>query len=384
MFGLMHFRGNSGAVDERRRWRMHYCGTCKTIGRQHGQGSRMLLNHDAVFLAELLTAIAGEDVERWGRAYRSWNCLQLPAETEIPAVLRFAAAATVLLSEYKIADHEADSRKRRWTLARRLLSPRFRSARSELKQLGFPLEESDRILGRQVTLEAESGTLDAVAEPTAKTTALVFRHGAHIAGLATPQQEELAAIGYRFGRLIYLLDAWEDFERDKRTGAFNPLHASGLTRDWAAEKIRQEAAESGLPAEFAARLRANVAARLAPSFSIVHSCSAHAPQGFTMRWRSAVAKARELETPVWAATAVIAMAFLFPMQARMVRSSRECLSLAMNLIALGGLMATVPLPTPGKKSVVKSCCGDSCDSCGCCDACDSCDFCDCCSSCDCS
>jgi hypothetical protein len=343
----------------------------------------MLLNHDAVFLAELLTALAGQDVEQWGDSYRSWNCLRLPAEAEIPVVLRYAAAVTVLLSEYKVADHEVDSRARRWVWVRRLLSPSFRTARRELRQLGFPLEESDRILGCQVALEAESGDLDMVAKPTAEATALVFRHGARVAGLAADRVEELEAIGRRFGHLIYILDAWEDFDRDKRTGAFNPLHANGLTREWAAERIREEAAALGFPPEFAARLRVNVAARLAPRFSIVHSCSAPAPQGVAERWRSAVAKARELRTPLWAGAAVVAIAFLFPMQARIVRSSRECLSLVMNLMALGGLMATVPLPTPGKRSGLKSCLGDSCDSCDCCDSCDSCDCGDCCSSCDC-
>lgn len=50
---------------ERRLWQLHYCGACKTIGRQYGHKSRMLLNYDAVFLAELLTELGGEDAEAW-------------------------------------------------------------------------------------------------------------------------------------------------------------------------------------------------------------------------------------------------------------------------------------------------------------------------------
>jgi hypothetical protein len=382
MFGLMHFRGANDAVEERRRWRMHYCGTCKTIGRQYGQRSRMLLNHDVGFLAELLTALSADDVETWGSAYRSWNCVNMPADGEIPPVLRYAAAVNVLLSDYKLADHEVDSRKRRWVWARRIFSRGFRNARHELAALGFPLAESDQILGRQVALEAASADLDAVAEPTAQVTALVFRHGAVVAGIPD-RADELAAIGYRFGHLTYLLDAWEDFEKDRRTGAFNPL----VSRESAGHQIRKEAAEITLPEDFKRRLQANIADRLSRQFPIRHACSARMPQGFKNRWRSALSKARELRTPLWATAAVVAIAFLFPLQARIVRSPRECLSLGMNLMALGGLMATVPLPTPGKKgpirSALSSCCGDSCDGCDCCDACDSCDCCDACSSCDC-
>ena len=115
MFGLMRFHGEPGCVDEqRRRWRLHYCGTCKTIGRQYGQRARMLLNHDAVFLAELVTALGARDVEQWGDSYKSWNCMRLPEVDEMPRVLRYVAAINVLLSEYKVADHAVDSRHARW------------------------------------------------------------------------------------------------------------------------------------------------------------------------------------------------------------------------------------------------------------------------------
>src|SRR5947209_16826565 len=103
MFGLMRFRGEPGAVDvQKRQWRMHYCGTCKTIGRNYGQKARLLLNHDTVFLAELLTVLTSEKVEQWSPAYQSWNCLSLPKDDEAPAVLRYVSAVTMLLSDYKI------------------------------------------------------------------------------------------------------------------------------------------------------------------------------------------------------------------------------------------------------------------------------------------
>ena len=43
MFGIM-----------KRAERLPYCGSCKTIGAMYGQRARLLLNHDMVFLAELL------------------------------------------------------------------------------------------------------------------------------------------------------------------------------------------------------------------------------------------------------------------------------------------------------------------------------------------
>src|SRR5438132_460279 len=81
--------------------RVHYCGTCKTMGSLYGQRSRVLLNFDAVFLAELLTALSsgpGGSPE-WSGAYRSYNCFSLPKTAEeMPPGMQVAAAATIVLA----------------------------------------------------------------------------------------------------------------------------------------------------------------------------------------------------------------------------------------------------------------------------------------------
>ena len=61
MFGLMRSRSCALGPDEKLRRRLHYCGTCKSIGSRYGQSARLLLNFDSVFAAEVLTAVAGID-----------------------------------------------------------------------------------------------------------------------------------------------------------------------------------------------------------------------------------------------------------------------------------------------------------------------------------
>jgi len=95
MFGLMKSRSCSLTPEQKLNRRLHYCGTCKTMGRLYGQRTRFLLNNDAVFLAELLSAIsgAGHALADWDRAYQSYNCLSLPATPEaMPLPLQYAAA----------------------------------------------------------------------------------------------------------------------------------------------------------------------------------------------------------------------------------------------------------------------------------------------------
>src|SRR5262249_6482998 len=103
MYGLMRARHCGQSVEQNEHHQFHYCGTCKTIGRLYGQLSRLLLNHDTVFLAELLALLAEESaLENSDNAYLSYNCLSLPkSEDVIPLPLQLAAAANILLTEFK-------------------------------------------------------------------------------------------------------------------------------------------------------------------------------------------------------------------------------------------------------------------------------------------
>src|SRR5690349_9279583 len=101
MFGLMRAKKCGMSDEEKHFRRLNYCGTCKTIGSLYGQKSRLLLNHDTVFLAEILSALSGDDARDWQQSYQSFNCLNMPKD-EMPRSLQFAATANVILTEFKL------------------------------------------------------------------------------------------------------------------------------------------------------------------------------------------------------------------------------------------------------------------------------------------
>jgi hypothetical protein len=360
MFGLM-----------KRADRLAYCGSCKTIGAMYGQRSRLLLNHDMVFLAELLL---GEP--EWGPAHRSFNCMAMPKEH--PRALQYAATAAVVLAHFQIDDQIADSGKRRWKAARRFFSPAYRKAASDLRASGFPLDEMAATLATQKAREARAASLKDVAEPTARATEMVFAHG----------EPELASIGRRFGFLVYVLDAWEDRARDAKSGDFNALLAFPEI-DGKAEILATAASlEKDLPVHLAERLRTNVEEKLGMRMRIVHGAC---KKSVRARWTSAVEFARSMKERERAGflkgAAVLAtvsvLAFFAPHPIRSAESWKQCFGLVMNLMAFGAVFATVPVPetpgTPEKKSGFWSSCGNCCcNSCDCGDCC-----CDCGSCCDC-
>lgn len=354
--------------------RLPYCGTCKTLGVRYGQRSRMLLNHDMVFLAELLMHYSGEP--EWTAVYRSYNCFAKPKE--IFPILDYVAAATVVIAHYRVADNIDDSGRWHWRAIARMLSPQFRRARAKLRELGVPMEQLDSILHTQRAREASPKSLFDVAEPTAIATSMVFAHSARFGGDA----KTLRDIGHQFGYLIYILDAFEDRVKDARSGAFNAL-ARFPEIDGRAEILRT-VDEIQLPADLKDRLRANVEVRLGLRPRVLCCVSR---KTLRQRWQDAMNFARRMREreqiglAMFATAAVIAL--LFPHHARGSVSSRECATIPFNLMALSSFLAAPAAPPVKPKSK-----GGCASNCCCCDGCGDCDCCcdaDCCGSCcDCS
>jgi hypothetical protein len=347
----------------------------------------------------LLFSHAGQP--EWGSAYRSFNCLAMPRGTaELPTALQYAASVTVALAHFHVADHFADTGRFRWRVAARWLSPAYLRAAARLRGWGFPLDEVSRILASQTAREANPQSLEHVAEPTMTATALAFSHGLRLMG--RPElAESTYRLGARFGYLIYFLDAYEDRERDLKTGAFNPLLTFPEIDARREILAVVEELEPQLPPALGDRLRTNVEERLGLRPRVLqHSCR----KPVRNRWGQAVGFARSLRERerggiikgAAVLASVTAIAFLFPHQARRTESWRECLGVSMNLMALGAIFSAPagppPPPSPSHRPLsvhqavpprvpsggggcnCKDACCDVCSE-GCCEAC--CSGCDC-------
>jgi hypothetical protein len=389
MYGLMRAKNCGQQPAEKHRYRLHYCGTCKTMGSLYGQRARMLLNNDAVFFGELLTALSAESapVTAWDRTYQSYNCFAMPeGEAQMPRSLQVAATATLVMSEFKVNDQIADGGGTGWKLALRVYSQGFREASERLKGWGFPVDAMWQSGRQQEAREAEAmaGTagrsarewLDYLSEPTAAVTGMVFQYGAATVGSAAA--ETMRELGFAFGQLVYLLDALEDFEKDTRKREFNALRAAfaiegaDLPECYAVateERLRQiagevEAALRRLPIapdlteRLASRLQRNMDRKIGDESCETNTACAttNRPTGFRARWTAAVSLAQTLTRRERAAApasfgktlaapfvfvTVLTFALLAPRFALAATSYRECLEYSLNLMALGAMVSAV-------------------------------------------
>jgi hypothetical protein len=194
-----------------------YCGLCKALGRNYGQISRLTLSFDVSFLALLLLALNDEEIEiiykRCGINLKKKPFLSYKGET-----YKYVTAVSMILNYYKLIDNIDDKRGFK-KLGYILLKPYFSLKRNSVKK-SYPKLDDVANTMYQNQKKAESlkdADIDLSAEPTARALSQIFSL------YSDENKQELSQIGYSIGKWIYLIDALDDYETDKKTGNFNPL-----------------------------------------------------------------------------------------------------------------------------------------------------------------
>lgn len=227
MFGYVKPYNPELRVRELEEYKAVYCGLCKQLGRSFGVFARFTLSYDFAFLAMLKTALDSEICPETERC----ACIAHPFCKRIRvrenAAMQMAARTAMISVYYKLLDDRKDEGFFR-RIGAALLLPFAKRARR--KALAFADgaaadEAAAKMSAAQAQLEAEKCQIpDAAAEPTANFLAAVLKNCA-----ATAEQAAvLERFGYLLGRYVYLCDALDDLEDDRRRGRYNPfLYAGG-------------------------------------------------------------------------------------------------------------------------------------------------------------
>ncbi len=227
MFGYVKPYNPELRVRELEEYKAVYCGLCKQLGRSFGVFARFTLSYDFAFLAMLKTALDREICPETERC----ACIAHPFCKRIRvrenAAMQMAARAAMISVYYKLLDDREDEGFFRRIGAALLLSFAKRARRKALAFAdGAAADEAAaKMSAAQAQLEAEKCQIpDAAAEPTANFLAAVLKNCA-----ATAEQAAvLERFGYLLGRYVYLCDALDDLEDDRRRGRYNPfLYAGG-------------------------------------------------------------------------------------------------------------------------------------------------------------
>ena len=220
MFGYVRIFKPELKVREYEEYKAVYCTLCKTLGKEYGLVSRLLLSYDATFYI-LLRDCAADGTPQ----YKKGRCPFNPAkvcnyQTDCPESYRAAAALTVILAYHKARDDRRDSKgfkKAAAALACAFLRASYKKA---AKRYPHFAEIAAASMEKQQVLEAaQCDSADRAADPSAS--ALAALCTAHMP--EGEQRRVTERIAYCVGRWVYLMDAYDDMEKDLKNGGYNPF-----------------------------------------------------------------------------------------------------------------------------------------------------------------
>lgn len=198
-------------------FRGYYCSLCKTIGRNYGQLARLSLNYDLTFLYLLLDSLNSELVKG-----KSERCLVHPLKKRFVIfsniITEYAAAMNIILTYYNLKDKWQDEKNIAGGTGYIALKLAYKKARKKYPE---KCEAIEKYLAELNALE-KSGCeiIDEAAEPFASIMRELFQFE-HIED--DVQNKALGWMGYNLGRWIYILDAYDDIEKDVKEHNFNPI-----------------------------------------------------------------------------------------------------------------------------------------------------------------
>lgn len=218
MFGYIFPDKPELRIKEFELFKAYYCGLCKSIGSECSQVSRFALNYDSAFLGLFLSSFySGPENIKFEKCI-SHPFVKKPMIKESD-VLDYAADMNILLAYHKLKDDLKDEK----SVKSLGLMGVFHGA---YKRASLRNPEKEKVIIErleELSKLEKSGcsSVDEASEPFAKLTEEIFAYKR----LCEDKTNEklLRWFGYNTGKWIYIIDAFDDLEKDIKNKNFNPL-----------------------------------------------------------------------------------------------------------------------------------------------------------------
>ncbi len=227
MFGYIIPNFKTLKEGEKSRYQSVYCGLCHSLRDNYSNISRLALSYDLTFLVLLLSSLYEPS-----EATDNCNCIFHPGdkyETVQNEYSDYCADITVALAYHKILDDVNDEGKLRAKIGEKALREQYQKVKAKLPDTSASIE---KYMEKINELEMTSKTEDA-GDEIAKNFGMIM---AKIFAFKNDNfSETLAKMGAHLGRLIYFMDAAIDYDKDIKSGAYNPyvcyLNCEEITED---------------------------------------------------------------------------------------------------------------------------------------------------------
>lgn len=218
MFGYILPEKPELKIREYELFKAYYCGVCKSMGRRYGQIPRFTLTYDSAFLALLLSSVSGEEA----RSERE-NCIAHPFSKrniiKESKLIDYAADMNIILTYFKLLDDWKDERSVLSAMGMLPFKGIFKKLHRKYEMKCGIIKQRLKELSQLENAGCDS--MDRASEPFARLMEEIL--DSPVISDEAQSSKILRWIGYNIGKWLYIIDAYDDIEKDARKKNYNPL-----------------------------------------------------------------------------------------------------------------------------------------------------------------
>lgn len=213
MFGYVVANKPELRMREFYKYKAYYCGLCKVLKEKYGILGQATLTYDMTFLVILLTSLYESETMQ-----EEHRCVIHPMKKQkmlYNEVTEYAADMNIILTYYKLLDDWEDENSRIGFAGTKLLKRTF----CKLHNIYPKKCEVIRRCLEQLRQCEERGeeNIDIAARHFGELMGELFIYRKDV------WEDTLREVGFYLGKFIYILDAYDDFERDLEKKNYNAL-----------------------------------------------------------------------------------------------------------------------------------------------------------------
>ncbi len=213
MFGYVLINKEELKFKEYDVYKSYYCGLCQTLNNRSGRFAQLTLNYDMTFLQLLLTGLYEPETK-----LVNFRCKIHPFKRTIKRsneITDYIADMNLFLAYLNCIDDWKDEKKLSRKIYTLLVKNKVRKIKKQYPEKTAKLEE---ILKKSSEYEKKKEyDIDKISSYSGELMSELFLYK------EDEWKEALSKMGFFLGKYIYIIDAYEDIEKDLKNGNYNPF-----------------------------------------------------------------------------------------------------------------------------------------------------------------
>ena len=209
-------------------YRSFYCGLCRELREKYGISGQITLTYDMTFVVVLLSALYEPPTQKGTTRCVIHPVCRQPVRKN--AATEYGADMNVLLTYYKCMDDWEDEKKfaalgygKILQRKNNRLSYRYPEKAEKIRKLLEELSQMEK--AGETDIDKMSGCFGRIMEE-------IFAWKKDV------WEDSLRRMGFYLGKFIYILDAYDDVEKDVKNGNYNPFAEKYIMKGFD-EQVRQ-------------------------------------------------------------------------------------------------------------------------------------------------